>query len=215
MARPTEVKAVAAAISEPAQDATEAAKRRCQHPSGKCERPYMQQGYCCMHRSRLVRTGDLGPVGPLWNPDNLSFYDFLMANIVEREEGGCVEWTGTTHRGYGITPKYKGDQRAQRVFYRYFTGEAIPPGMQVDHVCRNRACVAISHLEVVSPRENILRSESATARNARKTHCKRGHELTVENIQAGPWERNGYRVCRLCKRIQNRKDKAKRRGKTV
>ncbi|WP_198666191.1 HNH endonuclease signature motif containing protein [Tropicimonas sp. IMCC34043] len=37
----------------------------------------------------------------------------------------------------------------------------IPPGKQLDHVCRNRLCVAVEHLELVTPRENCRRREAA------------------------------------------------------
>ncbi|MER6367372.1 HNH endonuclease signature motif containing protein [Streptomyces mirabilis] len=42
--------------------------------------------------------------------------------------------------------------------------------------------------------------------NARKTHCKNGHEFTPDNIY---WA-NGYRQCRACKKKRNQESKARR-----
>ena len=45
---------------------------------------------------------------------------------------------------------------AHRVAYELTYGR-IPEGKEVDHLCRNKACVNPSHLEAVSHRENMLR----------------------------------------------------------
>ena len=46
-------------------------------------------------------------------------------------------------------------------------------------------------------RENTLRGTSFAAINARKTHCKNGHELSGDNLKLSA---NGWRSCRSCKR---------------
>lgn len=71
----------------------------------------------------------------------------------------------------------------------------IPAGMVIDHLCRNRRCVNPDHLEVVSRAENVLRGESLNAQNARKTHCKYGHEFTEANTYRC---KNGTRQCKRC-----------------
>lgn len=42
--------------------------------------------------------------------------------------------------------------------------------------------------------------------NREKTHCKRGHQLTEENVYR---MRNGGRACRVCKRVHHENRKAK------
>ena len=108
--------------------------------------------------------------------------------------GSCINWSGPrSSEGYG---KY-GSRYAHRVAWSKVHGP-IPTGMQIDHLCRNRLCVNIDHLEAVSHAENILRGSGFSARNARKTHCVRGHEFTPENTMVRP---SGARTCRACYRL--------------
>lgn len=76
-----------------------------------------------------------------------------------------------------------------------FMVEAVPDGLQLDHLCRKPACVNPEHLEPVSPRVNTLRGLAPSAMNAVKTHCKRGHGFTSTNTYL---RTDGSRVCRRC-----------------
>lgn len=108
---------------------------------------------------------------------------------------GCWMWMGAIHwTGYGVS----GSKLAHRASYESEFG-AIPDGKQIDHLCRNRWCVNPHHLEAVTQRENIMRGEGLTAKNAKKTHCPMGHEYTAENTLHSVG-RDGYtrRRCRSC-----------------
>jgi hypothetical protein len=114
----------------------------------------------------------------------------------------CVEWDGTLSEGYGRRwlPKERGKYRyAHREAWEEVHGP-IPPGLQIDHLCRNRACVNVEHLELVTQRENLLRGQGASAKNARKTHCPQGHPYDEENTFVTT---RGTRKCRTCRRIQS------------
>lgn len=133
-----------------------------------------------------------------------------LSSRFELDETGCWVWTGYVgHSGYGQL-EFRGKKyTAHRVVYESAVGE-VPPGLVLDHLCRNRACVNPDHLEPVTHRVNILRGVSPSADHARMTHCTRGHELTPENLYIRSC---GRRACRPCTLQRNREYVARRRAK--
>lgn len=118
----------------------------------------------------------------------------------------CELWRGSVDRetGYGFIFAGTKALRAHRVAWEAKHGP-VPEGLVLDHLCRNRACVNLDHLEPVTHRVNVLRGVGPTARNAAKTHCNRGHELAGANMRR---DRRGRRVCHQCELIQSRKKRA-------
>lgn len=88
---------------------------------------------------------------------------------------------------------------SHRIVYEALIGQ-IPSGMVLDHLCRVRNCVNPQHLEPVTNRANILRGNTPSAENARKTHCQNGHLLAGDNLGFN----KSRRLCRTCNREYQR-----------
>lgn len=73
-------------------------------------------------------------------------------------ESGCWNWIGGKHpRGYGIFWVNGRNIYAHRYFYEYLY-DPVPSGLELDHVCRNNACVNPFHLEPVTHAKNMRRA---------------------------------------------------------
>lgn len=136
--------------------------------------------------------------------------DALWSHVDVGHPLGCWEWTGpTTGNGYGrIYVLGFRERMAHRAAYALLIGP-IPPGMELDHLCRNRRCVNPDHVEPVTPRENCMRGYSFGRKNADRSHCTHGHLLDEQNTYVRP---NGHRDCRACIRERVRRYQARRQG---
>jgi len=121
-------------------------------------------------------------------------------------ENGCWIWQrwidiGGYGRLYLGASKnwYQREIKVHRFIYELFNGP-VPKGLEIDHLCRVRACCNPHHLEAVTHSTNLLRGVN---RNREKTHCPKGHPLSGNNvyIQKG----TGTRSCKICRLEANRR----------
>lgn len=153
-----------------------------------------------MHRKRLIRTGSLDARAMLTAEERFWSH-------VEKTDT-CWLWMSAMVNGYG---RFKAERQtsAHRFAYELIVGP-IPDGLELDHLCRVRNCVNPDHLEPVTHAENMARANPYLVdsnHHAAKTHCKWGHEFTLENT----YRRGHGRVCRACKRAEAKRRWAERR----
>jgi len=125
------------------------------------------------------------------------------------KSGDCWLWLGAiTGAGYAEININGRPVLGHRWSYEQVYGP-IPAGHQLDHLCRNRACVRPQHLEAVTCRINLLRGKTITAAHAAKTSCPSGHPYSPRNTYRTP---KGFRQCRTCraKHVRSRKVAGKR-----
>lgn len=120
----------------------------------------------------------------------------------------CWVWKNRLDNGYGRFWWNNQTTLAHRFSYLFFIGE-IPADRQLDHLCRNRACVNPAHLEPVDIKTNVLRGVGVTAQNANKSECLRGHKLDGANLYQS---KRNTRVCAECQRFRLKEWRA-RHGK--
>lgn len=107
--------------------------------------------------------------------------DYAAADFIVDPLTDCWVWAKAKQAdGYGIVNRDGCVQLAHRFYYESSVGP-IPPGLQIDHLCRVRACVNPAHLEPVTQSENRLRG-SLTKLTARQIREIRSSPLSSSEL---------------------------------
>lgn len=118
----------------------------------------------------------------------------ILARTVRVDD--CQIWQGAVQSsGYGSVNGGEGKSLlAHRVVFTEMVGP-IEEDLTVDHLCANKLCMNVFHMELVT------RSENSRRKNERQTHCVKGHELAGDNLRFSR-KSDGHtrRVCMTCHR---------------
>jgi hypothetical protein len=122
---------------------------------------------------------------------------------------GCLLWTGALDtNGYG---RFQDADGRNMPAHRWLLERVFGPNRDkvTDHLCRVTACVRPSHLEFVTPAENIRRGVGPArwkAKAAARTHCAQGHPFAGANLYIY-FDKTGkrHRRCNTCARANGSK----------
>lgn len=129
----------------------------------------------------------------------------IEASSVPEPNSGCFLWIGALQKdGYGTLRSDGRSLLAHRAAWEAAFGTP-PADKYVLHKCDVPWCVNPAHLYIGTQFDNM--GDAVRRRrhsNSKKTHCKRGHELSGENLYEYTNKGRPARCCRHCHNAAHR-----------
>lgn len=120
------------------------------------------------------------------------------------DSNNCWLWQGAKDKdGYGIIRFLDKDYKVHRLsFFLWKLG--FKDDLNTLHKCDVSSCFSPDHLFQGTTGQNIKDMiDKKRHFEQKKTHCKNGHEFTVENTYISPTDNS--RQCRICRKSRNKK----------
>jgi len=136
----------------------------------------------------------------------MSTAEYIAYNSVPEPNTGCWFWLGSVNAtGYGMACRNNKRIFAHRLSYKFFHGE-FPKELWVLHKCDTPLCMNPNHLFLGVAKDNTRDMNSKRrGKETKKTHCKRGHPLSGDNLSKASLEKKGKRICLTCCRAYDNK----------
>lgn len=118
-------------------------------------------------------------------------------------DSGCWVYNGTSiHRGYGRVSYMGKTWSLHRLAVKLLNPSEWNNWLQANHKCSTKLCFNPAHLYMGTQKQNmadLIASGKFYYRSkedeAKRTHCRRGHELTGSNL----YIHNNKRSCKFCR----------------
>lgn len=123
-----------------------------------------------------------------------------LAKRTDRDPStNCLLWNRSVQGGgYAQTKSPWGNAiGVHRLVYLVFVGP-LNDSLEVHHTCGNRRCCEPSHLTALS---DIGHKHADANWAGNKTHCKRGHPLSGDNLSPSRLKA-GKRICKTCANLR-------------
>lgn len=152
----------------------------CQQPygeNGRNPREYGKSKFCSLKCSGVSQRANL---------------DDVLRRTEVNPITGCRLWQGyKLANGYGQTKFDRRNWVVHRLIWEKTNGP-VPVELQLDHLCKNKACCNVEHLRVTTAQINTLAGNNMAARYARRIVCEKC---------GGPFSffSNGVRYCKPCR----------------
>lgn len=151
----------------------------------------------------------LGTRGPLPR----SMFNRFWEKVDERSEDDCWAFSDLNHAGYGRLWFRSPSSQQACVLAHVFSYEIhvgpVPEGLELDHTCRNRACVNPTHLEPVTHAENMRRGQAPSMLLRHANRCAQGHDLSEPDNY---FFYRGVKNCKVCNRRRDRQSRLRNKG---
>jgi hypothetical protein len=178
----------------------------------ECGRLSTTAGFCHSHYNQKREGRELRPLRLKRKAGSppLILYDEVPCPVAGLDGPCHVYSRGKQTDGYGTTT-YNGKLITAHRYLWIKENGPISGNLELDHMCRVRACCNIRHLRLVTHRINMMEnSNSPVVGFAARTHCSKGHPFNQENtILTDPARRR----CRTCERLRSRRNYDKTRKK--
>jgi hypothetical protein len=137
---------------------------------------------------------------------SLELLPHQIASKIVRAPSGCWIWTACQDtKGYGLVRYQQKTRRVHRLVFELIGPQPLDPALQLDHLCRRKACANPLHLAQVTSVENTRRRIELA--HLQLDQCRHGHAFTPENT----CHYRGERRCRECDREGKRKARRQKR----